>query len=62
MVKDLPDKTGPEFALPPVAGQHRIIEAIFAQTEQIAHAVEIARRRAVKVEQAILAWAFRGEL
>lgn len=51
--------------LPPLAEQQRIIERIeslFAQAEQIERAVEVARRRAEKVEQAILARAFRGEL
>lgn len=51
--------------LAPLAEQQRIverIESLFAQAEQIEHAVEIARRRAEKVEQAILARAFRGEL
>lgn len=53
------------IALPPLAEQQRIVERIeglFAQAEQIERAVEIARRRAEKVEQAILARAFRGEL
>lgn len=53
------------IALPPLAEQKRIVERVetlFAQAEQIERAVEIARRRAEKVEQAILARVFRGEL
>jgi len=40
------------------------IESLFAQAEAIEQAVEVARRRAdaKRVEQAILARAFRGEL
>lgn len=52
-------------ALPPLAEQRRIVERIeelFAQADQIERAVELARQRTDKVEQAILARAFRGAL
>ena len=48
-----------------LAEQHRIVakvEALFAQADAVERAVEVARRRAGKVDQAILARAFRGEL
>ncbi len=51
--------------LAPLAEQRRIvakIESLFAQADAIERAVAIARRRADKVDQAILARAFRGEL
>jgi len=51
--------------LAPIAEQRRIvakIESLSAQAEAIERAVEIARRRAEKVDQAVLARAFRGEL
>ena len=51
--------------LPPLAEQRRIvarIEALFAQADAIEHAVAMARQRADKIDQAILARAFRGEL
>jgi hypothetical protein len=35
---------------------------LFAQADVVERAVEVARRRAEKVDQAILARAFRGEL
>jgi len=38
------------------------IESLFAQAEAIERAVEMARRQAEKVDQAVLARAFRGEL
>jgi hypothetical protein len=38
------------------------VESLFAQAEAIERAVEVARRRAAKVDQAVLARAFRGEL
>ena len=38
------------------------IESLFAQAEAIERAVEVTRRRAAKVDQAVLARAFRGEL
>jgi hypothetical protein len=38
------------------------VEALFAQADVIERAVAVARRRAEKVDQAILARAFRGEL
>ncbi len=53
------------FPLAPLAEQVRIvrrIEELFAQSDAIDEAVEAARRRAEKVDQAILARAFRGEL
>ncbi len=55
------------FAIPlaPLAEQRHIvakIESLFAQADAIERAVAIARKRADKVEQAILARAFRGEL
>jgi hypothetical protein len=37
-------------------------EALFAQVDAVEREVELARRRADKVDQAILARAFRGEL
>jgi type I restriction enzyme, S subunit len=49
----------------PLTEQRRIIakiEALFAQADAIETAVNIARQRAEKVDQAILARAFRGEL
>ncbi len=54
-----------DIPLAPFAEQRRIvakIEALFAQADAIEAAVNIARRRAEKVDQAILARAFRGEL
>jgi type I restriction enzyme, S subunit len=51
--------------LAPVAEQRHIVakvRALFAQADAIERAVEHARRRAEKVDQAILARAFRGEL
>ncbi len=51
--------------LAPLAEQRRIvakIELLFAQADAIERAVTIARQRADKVDQAILARAFRGEL
>jgi type I restriction enzyme S subunit len=51
--------------LAPLAEQRRIVarvEALFAQADAVERAVESARRRAEKVDQAILARAFRGEL
>jgi type I restriction enzyme S subunit len=51
--------------LAPLAEQRRIvakIESLFAQAEAIERAVEMARRRAEKVDQAVLARAFRGGL
>jgi len=53
------------IAVAPFAEQIRIvakIEGLFAQAEAIERAVEAARRRAEKVDQAVLARAFRGEL
>jgi type I restriction enzyme, S subunit len=55
------------FAVPlaPLAEQRRIvakIEMLFAQADAIETAVNIARQRAEKLDQAILARAFRGEL
>ena len=38
------------------------VEALFAQADPVECEVEVARRRAEKVDQAILARAFRGEL
>ncbi|MBM4128352.1 MAG: hypothetical protein FJ247_13660 [Nitrospira sp.] len=52
-------------AVASLAEQRRIvakIESLFAQAEAIERAVEAARRRAEKVDQAVLARAFRGEL
>lgn len=49
----------------PLAEQRRIVAKIgslFAQAEAIEQAVAVARQRAEKVDQAILAKAFRGEL
>jgi type I restriction enzyme, S subunit len=51
--------------LAPLTEQRRIvakIEALFAQADAIEAAVNVARQRAEKVDQAILARAFRGEL
>lgn len=51
--------------LAPLAEQRRIvakIESLFAQAGAIEQAVDVARRRAAKVDQAVLARAFRGEL
>lgn len=51
--------------LAPLAEQRRIvakIESLVAQAEAIEQAVEIAQRRTKKVDQAMLARAFRGEL
>ncbi len=53
------------ISIPPTNEQRRIvakIESLFAQAEAIERAVEVARRRAEKVDQAVLARAFRGEL
>ncbi len=54
-----------EIPLAPLAEQRRIvakIESLFAQADAIERAVVIARQRADKVDQSILARAFRGEL
>ena len=51
--------------LAPFAQQRRIvakIESLFAQADAIERAVVIARKRADKIDQAILVRAFRGEL
>jgi type I restriction enzyme S subunit len=51
--------------LPPLPEQHRIvarIRALFAQADAIEAAVKVARGRVEKIDQAILARAFRGEL
>jgi type I restriction enzyme, S subunit len=51
--------------LPSLAEQRRIVEKVdglFRQAEAIEKAVEIGQRRAEKVDQAILARAFRGQL
>ena len=53
------------FPVAPRAEQRRIVakvESLFAQAEAVEREVEVARRRAEKVDQAILARAFRGEL
>lgn len=53
------------FALPPMDEQRWIIckiDELFVQADAIEAAVEAARRRADKLEQSILARAFRGEL
>jgi len=53
------------YALAPLPEQRRIVarvESLFAQAATIERAVAVARRRAGKVDQAILARAFRGEL
>jgi|GEM_PF-257973 len=53
------------IAVAPLAEQRRIvakIEALFAQADAIEEAVHIARQRAEKVDQAILARAFSGKL
>lgn len=53
------------FPLPPLAEQRRIvatIEALFAQATAIEQAVASAQARAAKIEQAVLARAFRGAL
>ncbi len=58
-VKEIP------MPLAPLAEQRRIvakIESLFAQAEAIEQAVVVAQRRAEKVDQAVLARAFRGEL
>ncbi|MBN1888996.1 MAG: restriction endonuclease subunit S [Thermoflexales bacterium] len=54
-----------KIPFPPLAEQRRIvarIKALFAQADAIEAAVEAARHRVEKVDQAILARAFRGEL
>lgn len=54
-----------QFPLAPLAEQRRIvaiIESLFAQADAIERAVAIAQQRADKLDQAILARAFRGEL
>jgi len=38
------------------------VESLFAPADAVERAVEVARRRAEKVDHAILARAFRGEL
>jgi type I restriction enzyme S subunit len=51
--------------LAPLAEQRRIvakIESLFAQADAIERAVAIAQQHAAKIDQAILARAFRGEL
>ncbi len=51
--------------LPPTAEQRRIVakvQTLFAQADTIERAVEHARRRVEKIDQSILARAFRGEL
>jgi type I restriction enzyme S subunit len=56
---------GIQFPLAPLAEQRRIvakIESLFAQADAIERAVAIAQQRADKIDQAILARAFRGEL
>ncbi len=58
-IRDMP------VPLAPLAEQRRIvakIETLFAQADAIERAAEVARRRAGKVDQAVLARAFRGEL
>jgi type I restriction enzyme S subunit len=53
------------FPLAPLAEQQRIVAgigALFAQADAIEAAVDIARKRVDKLDQAILARAFRGEL
>jgi type I restriction enzyme S subunit len=53
------------ITLPPLAEQHRVVarvQALFAQADAVEAAVEAARRRLDKLDQAILARAFRGEL
>ncbi|MBI5712276.1 MAG: restriction endonuclease subunit S [Chloroflexi bacterium] len=55
--------SGWTISLPPLAEQRRIvakIESLFAQADEIEQAVEVARRRAQQIDQAILARAFRG--
>ncbi len=50
---------------PPLPEQRRIvakIELLFVQADAIERAVAIAQKRADKIDQAILARAFRGEL
>lgn len=52
-------------AVASLAEQRRIVaqvESLFAQADAVEREVEVARRRAEKVDQAILARAFRGEL
>lgn len=51
--------------LAPLAEQRRLvakIESLFAQADAIERAVSIAHQRADKIDQSILAWAFRGRL
>jgi type I restriction enzyme S subunit len=51
--------------LAPLEEQQRVvarIQSLFGQAETIERAVQVARRRSEKVDQAILARAFRGEL
>jgi len=53
------------FPVAPRAEQRRIVakvESLFAQADAVERAVELARRRAEKVDQAILGRAFRGDL
>ncbi len=53
------------FPLAPIAEQQQIvtrIEEMFVQVDAIEVAIEVVRRRAEKLEQSILARAFRGEL
>lgn len=61
----LGDLSGLLIPVPPLVEQHLIvstIEELFSRADAIGKAVEFARRRAEKLEQSILARAFRGEL